>query len=205
MQTTDIPDPVKYESNVQLKRARFTSCKISSGLALGNENFSVTQTISTTTHKSAYAQEGINSGCHYYAFKIINGGPNNYVMIGLGSSVPLNSSSFPGASNDPGVSYYGGNGHSYYSNTYSSFGETYTTNDEIGMLVNMDLRTVTFFKNGQLVGTAAGSDVIKPNTIYYPIVSLYQLGQKVISLEVIDESNNLTKGCVRQAQTKHYL
>ena len=186
MQSTTLPEAAKYVPNLQLSRARFDLTRISPGLQLDNENYSVEQVNSTNSHKSVYTLESVSEGRHYWAFKIVNGGANNSIMIGLGSSVPVTTSSYPGHSSDPGVSYYGVNGNRYSSNTHGVFGEGFTEGDEISMLANLDFGTVTFFKNQKLVGTAAGNDVIKTGIVYYPIVSLYQLGQKVISLQVTD-------------------
>ena len=42
-------------------------------------------------------------------------------------------------------------------------------------------------------------DVIKPNTTYYPIISLYELGQMVVSLDITDNSNPTESCAIKRA------
>ena len=145
------------------------------------------QTVSTNSHKCIYTQTGVASGRHYWAFKVLNAGPSNYVMVGLANNARLDQSFYPGYSDDKGVSYYGANGHRYYANTNAAYGPTFTTGDEIGILANLDFNTVSFFKNGKLVGCALGADHMLDKATYFPVLALYQLGAKVVSMNVINE------------------
>jgi hypothetical protein len=53
--------------------------------------------------------------------------------------------------------YYSGNGNKYNNNSGTSYGSSYTTNDVIGVALDMDAGTVTFYKNGTSQGTAFSS------------------------------------------------
>jgi SPRY domain len=83
---------------------------------------------------------------------------------------------------DKGGIGYHSNGNRYIAGSGVKFGPTYNTGDVIGTLINMNHRTVTFYKNGVRVGTAIGRDQLTED-IYYPCVAMYTLGDKVVSCE----------------------
>jgi hypothetical protein len=59
-----------------------------------------------------------------------------------------------------GTSYFYGylpNGNKYNSGTQTSYGTSWTTNDVIGIALDMDNGTLTFYKNGTSQGTAFSS------------------------------------------------
>jgi len=53
-----------------------------------------------------------------------------------------------------GYSYYGDNGQKYNNNAGTSYGATYTTNDIIGVALDLNNGTLTFYKNNTSQGTA---------------------------------------------------
>jgi len=53
-----------------------------------------------------------------------------------------------------GYAYYGVNGNKYNNSSSVSYGATYTTNDVIGVALDLDAGTLTFYKNGVSQGTA---------------------------------------------------
>jgi hypothetical protein len=55
--------------------------------------------------------------------------------------------------------YYAANGQKYNNGTGSSYGATYTTNDIIGIALDMDSGSVTFYKNGTTQGVAYSSGI----------------------------------------------
>lgn len=63
----------------------------------------------------------------------------------------------------------------------SSEGATFKAGDEIGVFLNMSVRTVSFYKNGARIGVAAGADILTAPK-YFPAVSLYELGHTVLAL-----------------------
>jgi len=56
-----------------------------------------------------------------------------------------------------GYSYYGFDGQKFNNNARSSYGATYTTNDVIGVALDLDAGTLVFYKNGSSQGTAFSS------------------------------------------------
>jgi hypothetical protein len=59
-----------------------------------------------------------------------------------------------------GVSYYGFSGQNYVDGTVSNYGSTFTTNDVIGVALDLDGGTVQFYKNN----TAQGSITLPAST-----------------------------------------
>ena len=65
--------------------------------------------------------------------------------IGVASSSPTSTS-------QPRVAYYGYTGNKWIDDTGTTYGAAYTTNDVIGVAVNMDDSEITFYKNGTSQG-----------------------------------------------------
>ena len=77
--------------------------------------------------------------------------------------------------------YFGGTGEQYkYNYDWYPLGPFYTTGDVIGILLNMNHKNVTFYKNDIRIGTVIGADQLKA-AIYYPIIRLLAPGDEVIS------------------------
>jgi hypothetical protein len=96
---------------------------------------------------------GASSGKYYWEGKLVsfvNGnsgtGPNVY-EIGVNGSVFGTNNGFSGSGNSYGYSYQG-TGNKRNSATASSFGNTYTTNDIIGIAMDLDNNKLYFSKNG---------------------------------------------------------
>ncbi|KAH3745179.1 hypothetical protein Pelo_13415 [Pelomyxa schiedti] len=197
--TMTVPADLAYVANLHFHRVTFDPTRGAHGLVFDNANTLVTQNTqaapqpiqpgsrlrrpATETHKIVLGTEGWSSDSHYFSLKVVDAGPNKFLMIGVcDASFPgmFTASHYPGLSND-GVSYYGANGYAYRLGSNVAFGRVYGTGDEVGVLLNMTHRTCSFYLNGTRVGTAAGADVITSQT-YFPAVALYELGSTVVSL-----------------------
>ena len=124
---------------------------------------------------------GFTSGTHFWSFEIVDGCD---VMIGICNKIPLSVSNFPGFGpgiTEKGVSYNGSTGRRYLKHENRSFGPTFGKGDVIGTLLNMNHKTVTFYKNGVRVGTAASSVTLGALT-YYPCIALSSTCQEVRSI-----------------------
>jgi len=76
----------------------------------------------------------------------------NTFMVGVANSnVAITAASWITAN---AWSYYGSNGEKYNAGTSSAYGATYTTGDVIGIALDMDNGTLTFYKNGTSQGQA---------------------------------------------------
>ena len=118
----------------------------SAGGVISDGNLSATQT-ATGRKKSTI---GVSSGKWYWEVTAKSSGD---LMIGA-SSVTLSAAGaiVGSAANDYG--YYSTNGQKYTNGTSSAYGATYTTNDVIGVALDLNSGTITFYKNNTSQGTA---------------------------------------------------
>lgn len=167
--------------------------RASNGLVIENEHVTVKKSSTDDLWQSVLGTVGFSSGIHYWNIEILESSNHNRIRIGVSSNLNVTCNSFPGHGDDTGVSYgYDGNRH--YSNINGSFGPSYTTGDIIGTLLNMNDKTVTFYKNSIRVGTAVGKDILLDD-IYYPCVTLFAIGQQVSSCDIPQDEE--------EAQTTH--
>jgi len=119
------------------------------------------------------ANQGISSG-KFYAEVYISGGSNSYVGVcDIGNGLnPNRGGDFSGH----GAIAYKANGDQYSlpsggSSATASYGDTYTSGDIIGIAVDVDSDTVTFYKNGVSQGnTTNGVSHISSDGVYSLIV-----------------------------------
>ena len=113
----------------------------------------------------------------------------NIISIDSGSSTPMvgikdltisghESQIFSGASV---YGYYANSGNKYNSGNLGSYGATYTAGDIIGVALDLDAGTLTFYKNGSSQGTAfsslSGEYTIHFGTGYYAYTAVVNFGQ----------------------------
>jgi hypothetical protein len=110
-----------------------------------NGNLDGTTTSSTSF---GYATFGVSSGKWYW--EVVPTTADG--MIGIGRDGGI--FDFRTAN---GYGYFSGNGQKYTNGTGASYGATYTTNDIIGVALDMDAGTLTFLKNGTSQGVAFSS------------------------------------------------
>ncbi len=101
---------------------------------------------------------GISSGKWYWEYLINNTSP----AVGIATAAAT-LADFPG-SDANGYSYTSG-GQKWNNNSGSSYGATYTTNDIIGVALDLDAGTLVFYKNGVSQGTAYSG---LPVRTYFP-------------------------------------
>lgn len=127
------------------------------------------------THRSCYVNYAMTSGLHYFQFQLNDGGPSRFIMIGIAKSgMPLSSSTYPGYDSN-GFGYYCHNGHRYHCGNANGYSITSNTGDTVGMLVDLDSRTISYFVNGKPIGAAFGASEIPAGQTWYPVVSLYEM------------------------------
>ena len=121
-------------------------------LSISNGN--LTQSTASTTYR--YASRGsiwVSTGKWYWE--------NTITSVTSGVIVGINGTALPMADSDqafdtaPSYGYFGANGNKYVNGTSSAYGATYTTGDVIGIALDMDAGTITFYKNNTSQGTAA--------------------------------------------------
>jgi hypothetical protein len=108
------------------------------------------------SQSTARATMGVSSGKYYWETTCTTfGGSNPDTGILLASNTLVSADQFVG--NYAGGYSYGGNGQKRNNNTGAAYGATYTTGDVIGVALDMDAGTLTFYKNNTSQGTAYSS------------------------------------------------
>jgi hypothetical protein len=95
----------------------------------------------------------ISSGKWYWEV-VGTGGDASYMVGVANASAATSTKGWLGAN---GWFYYNNNGNKYNNSSSSAYGATWTTGDVIGIALDMDAGSVTFYKNGTSQGTAYSS------------------------------------------------
>jgi hypothetical protein len=103
----------------------------------------------TTNNTTAYGTVSVTSGKWYWEILVGNAG-----YIGVMDSTYIK----PDGSWSSQAIAYVSNGNKY-NGTGSAYGASYTTNDIIGVALDMDAGTIVFYKNGSSQGTAFSSGI----------------------------------------------
>ena len=124
---------------------------------------------------------GWTQGIHYWSMRVNDRSPDGTIMIGIVTqNFDTGSATYPGQTPDS-YSVYCNNGQKHNAGKPILF----TTNlpadgDVIGVLLDLDAQTLTYFKNGQILGTAFGQIPVHSTTIkYFPAIGCSKLGQWV--------------------------
>ena len=136
------------------------------GLTLSNGNLQFDR--ATASWISGRATIGMSSGKWYWEVVQTTG---TSMMVGI-SKGDASQSSYVGAV-ATGWAYNSGDGNKYNNASNSAYGNTYTTNDVIGVAFDVDSGDLKFYKNGtvQNSGTAAYTGLTSGP--YFPAVGLY--------------------------------
>ena len=150
----------------------------SSGIVLSTDKKTATLTQSGGWH-SAWSNITKTTGKWYFEVTIVAQPPAMTLAIGVTSN-PGNG----GNAGDSGSIEYFAEGRIRQSGTYYTYGPAYTTGDVIGVAYDLDLRTVTFYKNGVSLGVAFSAGL--PATVvgsmtaaggqYAPTIHVYNNG-----------------------------
>eukprot|EP00698_Gefionella_okellyi_P001072 TRINITY_DN1095_c0_g1_i4.p1 TRINITY_DN1095_c0_g1~~TRINITY_DN1095_c0_g1_i4.p1 ORF type:complete len:232 (+),score=38.80 TRINITY_DN1095_c0_g1_i4:135-830(+) len=184
-----LPDDLLHaEGLTVINGARFDPTRMGNGLEL-EDRHRVISNPASTSHKMCYLDvPPVKTGKMLVHVKVIHGGENNYNSFGMGpfSSARGDRASFPGY-RIPGASLYGNNGAVYSSGgtaaSYTMCGAL-PTGTVVGILINMEHRTLTFFVNGRNIGMAADASVLTADA-YYFVMSLHDPGAKLAIMDTV--------------------
>jgi len=132
------------------------------------------------THRAtrAIASFSGNQGKVYWQARINDLGQEGHIMFGivtddfcLNGDMP-----YPGRTADS-FGYYANTGFKYTKGSGHEFSTPSKVGDIIGTLINLSTKTITFFRNGLIMGTAFNN--VPQNKPIYPCISLYELGNSV--------------------------
>ena len=135
-------------------------------LTLSNANLTGVST-DTSNERTSISTILVSSGKWYAETTIgLSGGFNSQSNIAIGTVIPSSASSRP-SSTTGGVGYRV-DGQKEVAGTVSAYGSSYTNNDVIGIALDCDSNTVTFYKNN----TSQGSIAITSGLLYFMCASL---------------------------------
>jgi hypothetical protein len=177
----DSPTPYGTDTGAggQVRGNYATLNPLNNTTTLSNGNL---QSVSTTDNwLPVVGTFGMSSGKWYW--EIVMTAQTDYIMIGI---VPPTyravAGTYPGSTSSGGYGYFNNNGNLYngVSNSNAAYGATYTLNDVIGVALDMDAGTLTFYKNGVSQGTAVSglSGTFLPAFGNYRVTGVANFGQR---------------------------
>ena len=132
-------------------------------------------TSSQTTWRNARATIWVSSWKWYWEYKVTGGAIETMSAIGTSSATLWGSwATYPG-SDTFSYWYYGSWGNKFTNNSSSAYGSGYTTNDVIGVALDMNAWTLIFYKNNVSQWTAYTG----LSGTFFPIIGLNANGQQV--------------------------
>ena len=119
---------------------------------LSNANLNVLMP-NTSASRTAFATMGVSSGKYYWEATITTGSINTYYP-GIGINTNLNALPTDQSGGDASGYMYLSNGQKFNSGSLTAYGSSFTTNDVMGIALDMDAGTITFYKNNTSQGQA---------------------------------------------------
>ena len=120
--------------------------------------------VQSDVRRGAYSSFGVANGKWWCEAKLIsftNGGSgNNLYAIGVSSNPSTMGND--GTGDLAGDYAYSGDGNKEVADSASSYGNTYTTNDIIGIALNLDDNEVKFYKNGTVQNSGTAISITAP-------------------------------------------
>ena len=165
--------------------AVYNAVDTSSNITLTEGN---TVATANTNHSASRVTIGLRSGKWYWENKIVSdsGGPAVGIMA---ANAPL-----ADQLNSTPSRFYRDSGQKFSDSSASSYGNTFTTNDIIGVALDLDNGAIYFYKNGtaENSGTAAFTDLLTATTEHWlPAVKLYN---EAISINFGNPSHSISSG-----------
>jgi hypothetical protein len=127
----------------------------------------------TVNNDLAEATFGVTTGKYYWEQKYIDATGGN-AMIGVGNEQAYLSGYL--GQNTTGWSYYAPSGGKYHNASTSAYGDSYTTNDIIGIAFDADTRTIWFSKNGVWQNSATIAEISSGTTTNSAYTSMGSAG-----------------------------
>lgn len=191
-----LPNVLKWKDNVTLENSEFVVLPLLSylfwpsidlrfdpaacgpGLFITNDNTHLRQNTVVTEGRTCRTMiAGWMHGTHYWSMRVINHGLMARIIIGIVPSYfDISIPHYPGATADS-FGLYLVNGNKYNGGQPSGFStDLIRSGDIIGVLLDLHAKTLTFFKNGHLLGTAFGHLPVHGLIRFYPAVTFYDMG-----------------------------
>jgi hypothetical protein len=141
----------------------FNSLNKGNDVTLSNGNLQAACT--SSSKDGVFGTIGVSSGKYYWEVELTSADGNTNAAIGVALRTL---SPDAGSPTSAGAYFYSSyNGNKWLSSADSSYGSSYTTGDIIGVALDLDNTTLTFYKNGVSQGNATTS---LPSGTYFPYV-----------------------------------
>ena len=133
---------------------------------------------SASSWKSITATFGVKTGKWYWEILSKRGGGANYEQVGIALDTFTEYTNFLGT-DTKSYGYNAFNGNKYYNTSYVSYGASYADGDIVGVALDMDNGTLTFYKNNSSQGEAYSSisGCYSPAAVLYDSASVANFGQ----------------------------
>ncbi len=146
--------PTNYDDGTNVGGNYCTFNTLRNGATLSNGNLDVS---SSSNGVNSFGTFGVSSGKWYWEVTI--NAKVNYYYPGIGVNTDLSqpNNEQSGGANDPDGYMYLADGQTFNNDNTSSYGSSYDVGDVIGVALDMDAGTITFYKNGDSQGQAFSS------------------------------------------------
>jgi hypothetical protein len=151
---TDTGAGGEVRGNYAVMNPNAISQNTSGVLTLSNGN--LTASFGSGGYGGTSSTIAVSSGKYYAEFVLTSSSSTNDATVGIKNITAINASFWYPGGNANTYGYYG-DGRKQNNDSYSLYGSSYTTNDVIGVALDMDAGTVTFYKNNVSQGTAFSS------------------------------------------------
>jgi hypothetical protein len=142
----DVPTPYADGGNGRGNYCTLNPIWKSSGASTSNANLTFSQSSGLDVSQTTI---GVSSGKWYWETTVVSVGATPVPLIGV-----VNGGGLDSYTSANGYYYYGNSGQKLNNSTGAAYGASYTTNDVIGVALDMDAGTLTFYKNNVSQGTA---------------------------------------------------
>ena len=150
-----IDSPSDYESASGNNRGNYcTFNPLRNGATLSNGNLDVS---SSSNGVNSFGTIGVSSGKWYWEVTIKSKVNYYYPGIGVNTDLTQPTNLQSGGANDPDGYMYLADGQKFNNDNTSSYGTSYGVGDVIGVALDMDAGTITFYKNNATQGQAFSS------------------------------------------------
>jgi len=151
-------------------------------LGLSDGDLTATRNAGSDGYQGVRSIVGRSSGKWYWEYTMTQASSANFAVIGVGNSSQSLTNYIGNSTN--GWGYYQTNGNKVYNGTETSYGASFTTNDVIGVALDMDNGKVWFRKNGTWQNSGdpsagTGEAFSGLSGTIYAMVSIYYHGDSI--------------------------
>ena len=139
---------------------------LSIGTSISVTNANLDTSMASVAWNCAFGTVGVSSGKWYWESTLLTSSGAD-AGVGISSNPSGSANSYLGVDANSWA-YYGNNGNKRNNDVGASYGASYTNGDVIGIALDLDAGTITFYKNNTSQGTAYSS---LPANTYFPALT----------------------------------